>query len=232
MLGARGISLLFWLMSHLSVAGVVTHSPGLAGRSSGTLAHWRNQPVIRGESVMFKSLVLAAVAAVGIGSAAQAAPLWFDLPEEDYESVFLHYDAVVTDSGRKCVMSECAPHEPEPVKFDLAVGQKSKATVELWREGDGSFYVQLWAFGQHLYQGFAWQSAGTISGSYDVEWLHSVSLGALKGLFRYDSDDAPYYESLTVNLTAPAPIPLPASAALFPLGFGALAAVRRRRRQV
>lgn len=216
---------------------------------------------------MIKSAVLAAVTAVGLGAAAEAATVTFK--RYDFQLRFLgtsydqaHVetaDGTVLASGTigaseerfgiqptlfphlaagdlvhfraKVAFSDPPNYDFDPLKSPYSNGgfapKCSVSTVECGLiDQTGTNDSSVW---------LAWDDRLTISFRSEVgeelqwdTWFWNYRMG----LF----DDGTYwgygYETAHFQLVAElAPVPLPASAALLPLGFGALAMMRKRRRK-
>lgn len=166
-----------------------------------------------------RSLCAAAVVAVGVGSAADAAT---------YDVIF-----TVTEAMDEYIGDDDEQYVATPLSgwwgFDVNAPVAGTLSVS-----DDDNTVSLDVAGNRLFEDY--DSIGGIGGG-GVSWLFGVGGSALtelrwfgdRGALIYLSDNRPDYTSARATLSL-APVPLPAAAALLPLGIGALAMMRKRRR--
>lgn len=175
---------------------------------------------------MIKGLVLAAVAAVGIGSAAQAATV----PFGNYKA-----EITMSDASVYCYF-DCEGGVPDPrpfaglsvggtvngVLYVAPAGRPDSITLDLrWRGGVFADRVSLERVSENHFVNMSDQAARFAPAGDQPG-------GFFTGLFLWADGIEQQYEVSFTNL---APVPLPASAALLPLGFGALALMRKRRQK-
>ncbi|TJZ85845.1 VPLPA-CTERM sorting domain-containing protein [Paracoccus hibiscisoli] len=184
---------------------------------------------------MIKSAVLAAVAALGIGSAAEAATGFCDRSDFYDPPIFgqkvkysfdLFFKEAETYDGSSITSYG-------PYTKDVSVPMRASITYlpadycaditltsrgEKWNITDQSWISGFWAIGTSpLGDGFVFSF---LNGEQNILSLMPNNLENVS------------YVDLAIENIQIAPVPLPASAALLPLGFGALAMMRKRRRRV
>jgi hypothetical protein len=166
--------------------------------------------------VSIRALLGAAAVAVSVGAAAEAATIEaynvrITLDDVQYWCNFCQSgetppeinSAFGLDEGSSAVGSLSITTDEERLSYSLTFGSSSVAGSNLM------LFDGLWTdFGG--FNRFSW-NAGT---------------GAITLL----DDGTPWEQVTQLSLTEVAPVPLPATAALLPLGLGALAMMRRRRK--
>lgn len=184
----------------------------------------------RGVALGIRSLCAAAVAVVGIGQAAEAATIL---------NVKLTLNSAVIDYSP----SEGPDEGFKDVTLDefwgLRVGETVDATFT-YQEVESGEIRWLTAilvttsgsiFEGTLEGGGPW--SGISNDSNSSEYTRLTWDGNLSGTVGYSYDARPFFTSADATWTVqPAPVPLPSTAALLPLGIGALAVMRKRRRRV
>lgn len=173
-----------------------------------------------------KSVCAAAALAAGVGPAANAATV--------------HHVKITLADSYRCAVEPCSAEVPLATDFyGLPLGQALFGWLSI---GD---------LDSEGYQEITFSHDGTIHsfGRFDTWYSNSfylsievtriatqyfgagfyVSWGGTTGDLRYFNDDVPWSRDLRSPIEL-VPAPLPATAALLPLGIGALAMLRRRRK--
>lgn len=193
-----------------------------------------------GVFMSIRSVVAAAVLAVGVGQVAEAATYKF---EPDYD-ITHQFDAVMTFTsvGYRCLPCDGAGDPPADQSYHgMMTGDVLQGKIEIYYTPD-SFSMAFHANGRSWFSREMHRSSATVWQAYygynSYYWRYftdevSVDLGSMTGTFMYDSDAVPYYHRVEADFVfypPPAPVPLPAAAMLMPLGIGAFALLRKRRR--
>lgn len=172
--------------------------------------------------MIIRDLVLAAVAALGIGSGAQAATLNAsftlvsavdvhipvfeeDMPKQEDRQLLEWWGITVGKTVAATVTIG------EGMRFTLATAAGIVFDEYIWRSG--SSYYGLTYGPDHGWTGLSWDGSLFGSGSILAQGAEDPWFKEIYGEFRLQ----------------PAPVPVPLSAAFLPLGFGAFAMIRRRR---
>ncbi|MDB6181238.1 VPLPA-CTERM sorting domain-containing protein [Paracoccus fistulariae] len=136
--------------------------------------------------------------------------------------------------------SYCSNYPDSRTKYyaGLREGQTALGQVTISTSDDGEMVYLSMRYGPTLStylfsEGLTRQENGTYSydSVYDVPCCYRFRIGwnGRSGWFRFEDDDPPIDKYVTINFEIAA-VPLPASAALLPIGMGALAMVRKRKR--
>ncbi len=169
-----------------------------------------------------RALCAAAAVVVGVGSAAEAATV--DVVFTLTEAVE-HYMPPWDESAWV--------DTPLLVYNGLAVGStyNGTLTVEDKPFNGGIFtWATLLIDGKTIYDFIVDGDLTAFHGQSEgfIQWT-TLDWDGAAGQFQYNHDILPY-DTIVIGSFALAPVPLPATAALLPLGIGALAVLRRRRR--
>lgn len=175
-----------------------------------------------------RALCAAAAVVVGMGSAAEAAT---------YTGTFTLVSAVkeyeTSNPGDPDL-----PDEELPGHWGVATGNTVEATFNINVYADWVvfevFHGNIEIFNERIYasgSGYTGGQSGWADSYYG--WKELTWDGAQSGSVVYWGENYPWYAVIKGTFSIdPAPVPLPATAALLPLGIGALVAVRKRRRAV
>lgn len=196
-------------------------------------------PLIRigfeGGFMSIRSVAAAAVMAAGIGQAADAAVL---------ESGFYKVEMTLDENYWWCYSRSCEEPEPAPAPYQgLNLGDRVEGYFGFHLVSPGILSFSLaWNDGAIFSEYSRWGNFyRTDENSYYnsvFEQIISFELvnGVLSGMFTdsyYHSGTWDQYASISFQEVEVdvAPVPLPATAALLPFGLGALAMMRKRRKQ-
>ena len=174
----------------------------------------------------FRSVVLAMVIAVGAGQAGAATveklDAWFTISS--------------LDAG--CIGS-CDSYPDSMTKYfgGLREGQTTSGVISLTESADGDSIGLSWSFGSPKV-GFSGILDRLADGTFLYDSINDVlccyrewaTWNGETGVWRLETDGGGVDQYVTVNFKLAA-IPLPASAALLPIGVGAFAMMRKRRKQ-
>lgn len=172
-----------------------------------------------GEFMGIRALCLAAAAAVGVGQAEAATyQVRLTLTAHDYSCYYCEgYPKPKVgkfaglSEGQSVAATLTIDTIPYQASFSFEYPEGSVSSRGYWFEVSPNAYTNLANEGSFSYSAIS----GMIAGSY----------------FYFEHDGITGWgEYAAFDFTELAPVPLPASAALLPLGIGALAIVRKRRR--
>ena len=174
--------------------------------------------------VGLKAMCAAAALAVGAGQAEAAT----------YNGTFTLVSAV---SEHEEVFGH--PYEDDillPGHWGVATGETVAATITITPDIGGMIFA-LFAGATEIFNSYVSLSgtgyAGSQSGTEDAYygWKELFWDGAGSGTVSYSGEMTPWYPEIRGTFTVDlVPVPLPLSAALLPLGIGALAMMRKRRK--
>lgn len=161
-----------------------------------------------------RSLCAAAVVAVGFGSAADAATVTHNII---FTMNFL---------------------DGPQYHWGIKEGQKANGTLEIIEGSFDENWLTLTINGYSAYSGKASGSGGYYDGITGIVGYgyQVIQWGLTSGKFAdaYDDEDGIFElqaeGTMVLGTLPPSPIPLPAAAAFLPIGIGALAVMRKRRR--
>ncbi|WP_103171623.1 hypothetical protein [Paracoccus sp. SY] len=167
-----------------------------------------------------KALCAAAAVVAGVGSA---------------EAATVDHVKLTLTAEYICEAGECDEPAPSVAKFmGIPVGQSVYGDLHIG-DKDADLFQRIVFFSKGTVNNLGYfrddYSDGRYSERSSIEGLYAylINWNGLVGSLWYRDDDYPW--SLDVSGTIElAPVPLPATAALLPMGLGALALMRRRRR--
>lgn len=170
-----------------------------------------------------RALCAAAAVVVGVGSAAEAATV-----DVVATMVYAEYSTGPVDDHSSWVITNPSEY------WGIPNGQSLPGTLSM---SDVVYDGFTHAWATFVVSGatiFDHAVSGDFSSFYGMNTdkpfqFYSLEWNGKDGLFQYSSDMGNYLESVVIEFTL-APVPLPATAALLPVGLGALAMMRRRRR--
>lgn len=166
-----------------------------------------------------RALCAAAAVAVGVGSAAEAATV-------------SDHDVAITLNDVFYMCNYCNPGERPPTG-DTALGLK-KGVMEIGHlsiiEDAGRLDYTLTFTGGRVI-GTDLQKTNSIWTDYWGFNQFSWDAQTLVGSIRLYNDSIPWESVVNIGIADISTVPLPATAALLPMGIGALAVVRKRRRR-
>lgn len=189
---------------------------------------------------MFKKFIGAALLVVGLSSTAAARTMWNGDPIV-FDKKF-SFDIYLLDSGKtNWATEETSPLEAvykKPFSEDKPVtGRLKLMTIDedlesyIYLKIRGETWIDQWGGQDWSGNHFAITSRGPWSLYFELldTWKRSGKLE----LDWWDDDNMYRWMTLDIRNVSymPAPVPLPTTAALMPLGFGALAIMRRRRQK-
>ncbi len=173
----------------------------------------------------FRPMVVAAVMAVGIGQVADAAIVEYDIVIT-VNSAYYHYYPIGGENHSTPLEGWWGLKTGVPTAGVLRVQtyDTGSAIADLIIPGIGAIFENNFSAspmnGYYYWWGVGSSSAGSMT------WL---TWNGNEGSLSYSQDRLPHYTNADASFSV---IPLPASAALLPLGVGALALMRKRRRAV
>lgn len=173
-----------------------------------------------------RTFCAAAVVALGVGQA-EAATV-YDVIFTITKAKHLYIDDCYDEDGSytTCVSTELLPDwrgmsVGDPLRGVFAVGDDGFATLDV---GGLRLFGDWGAYQAYDGDAYWWEGSGGV-------WYTYLSWNGTAGTLFHSLDNRPDSYDTYASLTL-APVPLPATAALLPLGIGALAMMRRRRRVV
>ncbi len=173
----------------------------------------------------FRPMVLAAVMAVGIGQVADAALVEYDIVITVNRANYYYYP-IGGENHSTPLGGWWGLKTGVPTAGILRVQtyDTERAIADLIIPGiDAIFVSEGYSYLRDGY--YSWLGVGS---SY-VGGLTSLTWNGNEGSLIYGQDHLPHYTIADASFSV---IPLPASAALLPLGIGAIAMMRKRRRAV
>lgn len=173
----------------------------------------------------FRVLCAAAAVVAGVGSA--------DAATVTHDIVFTVTDAYDLTSYFDYEIEEMVEVRTDlPGFWGFATGSSTRGILEIVETVATQLTVRLVVAGTAVFE--ADDASGTIEAFYAVSGISGYKMDGLRwtgtsGKLEYTYDGSPDFTFADATISL-APIPLPATAALLPMGIGALAWMRKRRR--